>query len=87
MKIQRLIALLIVVIPGFLSVWGWKIMRDAIVNPALDPNLGFSWGLFSLGLLLFIFGIAFVGGFIFYRDRKRKLVQPRFRNDLDDKNT
>jgi len=84
MKIGRLVALLILVIPGFLSVWGWKIMRDAFVLSAIDPQTGFSWITFLIGLLLFIFGLAFVGGFIFYRDQKRKRVQPRFRNDIDE---
>jgi TRAP-type C4-dicarboxylate transport system permease small subunit len=83
MKFQGFIALLIMVIPGFLGVYGWKLMRDAFMM-TLDPEIGFSWLTFLLGLVLFLFALFFVGGFILYRDRKRKRVQPRFRDDLDD---
>ncbi|HSH24948.1 MAG TPA: DUF2627 family protein, partial [Massilibacterium sp.] len=34
---------------------------------------------FILGLVFFIFGLWFVGGFIFYRDRKQNKVQNRFK--------
>jgi hypothetical protein len=71
------------VIPGALGVYGWKLMRDALFT-FFDTDMGFQWPLFLLGLLLFLLGVAFVGGFIFYRDRKRRLVQPRFRNDIDE---
>jgi TRAP-type C4-dicarboxylate transport system permease small subunit len=83
MRLQRFVALFILVIPGALGVYGWKLMRDALFT-FFDTDLGFQWLLFLLGLLLFLVGVAFVGGFIFYRDRKRKLVQPRFRNDIDE---
>lgn len=85
MKWQRFIALIILVIPGALGVYGWKLMRDSIFT-TFDPETGFRWGLFIGGLFLFILGVIFVAGFIFYRDRKKRLVQPRFRfqNDIDD---
>lgn len=82
MKIQRFIALFILVIPGVIGVYGWKLMRDATFDAIGEP--GFPWLLFLGGLVLFLIGVAFIGGFIFYRDRKRKLIQPKFRNDIDD---
>lgn len=86
MKLQRFIALFIMVIPGLIGVYGVKLMRDALFT-AFDPNeAGFRWELFAGGLVLFLIGVVFVAGFIFYRDRKKRLVQKRFRfkNDIDD---
>lgn len=74
----RIIALLILVIPGFLAGYGIKLMRDMVFNilhPPI-PNLTLQ---FLLGLILFVFGLSFVAGFIFYRDRKRNKVQARFK--------
>lgn len=83
MKIQRITALLIMVIPGVLGMYGWKLMRDTIMNNMLDPDISFHWGLFILGLFLFLLALLFIGGFIFYRDKKRKLVQKRFLDEDD----
>lgn len=82
MKIQRFVALLILIIPGGLGVYGWTLMREAIFTSLSEGY--FPYLLFLAGLFLFLLGMAFVGGFIFYRDRKRKLVRPKFINDLDD---
>jgi hypothetical protein len=75
----RIMALLILVIPGIGGVVGIKLIRDSlfgIVHP-LFPNFIIE---LIAGILLFIVGFGFVGGFIFYRDRKRNNVQPKFRN-------
>ncbi|MFC7370460.1 DUF2627 domain-containing protein [Fictibacillus iocasae] len=76
---QRLLALLIMVIPGLLAVFGIKWMRDTLFGVLQTPfsnlPLQFIAGFFSL-----LIGLAFVGGFIFYRDKKRSKVQPRFQN-------
>lgn len=75
----RFIALAIMVIPGLIAALGIKLMRDmffAILHPPI-PEL---WMQFVLGLLLFILGLAFIGGFIFRRDNKRNKTQPRFNN-------
>ncbi|MFD1850574.1 DUF2627 domain-containing protein [Oceanobacillus bengalensis] len=67
----RIFALVILLIPGGLAVYGIKLMRDAIFAEYL--SLFFKAGIqFIAGLLLFIFGFAFIGGFIVYRDRKNK---------------
>ncbi len=51
-------------------------MRDTLFsefNP-LFLSLGIQ---FIVGLILFIAGTAFIGGFIVHRDRKRNLVKKR----------
>jgi hypothetical protein len=73
----RILALVIMVIPGILAAYGIKLMRDmtfGILQPPI-PSLGLQ---FLLGLFLFLGGLSFVAGFIFYRDRKRNKVQKRF---------
>ncbi|WP_044747887.1 DUF2627 family protein [Bacillus alveayuensis] len=74
---QRIIALIILLIPGLFAALGIKWMRDALFG-ILQPPLPLLWLQFLLGLLLFLAGLAFVGGFILHRDRKRNKVQPRF---------
>jgi len=75
----RIIALIILVIPGCLAVWGIVLMRDMTFGILQDPfsNLFLQ---FLAGLLLFIGGIGFIAGFIFHRDKKRNKVQARFKN-------
>lgn len=82
--IQRLIAILLLVIPGLSAAKGFLLMKDALFDYFADmgdvkitPN--FAWGSFVLGAFLFLLGIAFIGGWVFYRDRKRNYLAPRFR--------
>ncbi|APH04468.1 DUF2627 domain-containing protein [Bacillus weihaiensis] len=74
---SRILALLIMVFPGVLAAYGIKLMRDMTfgILHAPIPNLFLQ---FTLGLILFLGGLSFVAGFIFYRDRKRNKVQKRF---------
>ncbi|WP_347549681.1 DUF2627 domain-containing protein [Pseudalkalibacillus hwajinpoensis] len=74
---MRLIALLIVLIPGIFGVIGIKLMRDVLFG-VLNPPFTSLIVQFILGLIFLILGLSFVGGFIFYRDRKRHKVQERF---------
>jgi hypothetical protein len=76
---RRIIALLILVIPGFLAGYRIKLMRDMTFGILQSP-IPFLWLQFLLGLILFIGGLGFVAGFIFHRDRKRNKVQTRFSN-------
>ncbi|MGG3450114.1 MULTISPECIES: DUF2627 domain-containing protein [Bacillaceae] len=75
----RIIALLILVVPGFLAGVGIKLMRDMLFG-ILQPPFPFLWMQFIAGLLLFLGGLGFVAGFIFRRDRKQDKVQPKFQN-------
>ncbi|MBO1514631.1 DUF2627 domain-containing protein [Metabacillus bambusae] len=73
----RILALVIMVIPGILAALGIKLMRDMTFG-ILQPPIPYLWLQFLLGLFLFLGGLSFVAGFIFYRDRKRNKVQKRF---------
>jgi hypothetical protein len=82
---QRLIAILLLVIPGLGAAYGFLLMKDALfdyfaelgnANSASPP---FAWGTFIIGAILFLLGIAFIGGWTFYRDRKRNYLSSRFR--------
>jgi len=77
----RIIALIILVIPGFLAAFGIKLMRDMTfgILQAPFPNL---WLQFLTGFILFVGGLGFVGGFIFHRERKRNNVQARFKKTI-----
>jgi predicted membrane protein len=78
----RLFALIIIyVIPGAIAAYGFKLMRDTLYL-YFDPNIHtFQTGQFLFGAVLFIVGVSFIGGYILHKDRKRRLVQPRFRKE------
>lgn len=76
---KRIIALFILLIPGFLAVVGIKFMRDMTFG-ILQAPFPFLWIQFLTGLILFIGGLGFVAGFIFHRDRKRNKVQTRLKS-------
>lgn len=77
---MRLIALLILVIPGIIAVYGIKLIRDALFGEfhAIFLHIAVQG---IAGLLFVVGGIAFIGGFILHRDRKRNLTKGRFKND------
>lgn len=73
----RLIALLIMVIPGIFAALGIKLMRDMLFGILQHP-FPYFWLQFLVGFIFFAGGLGFIAGFIFYRDRKRNKVQKRF---------
>ncbi|QDI89878.1 DUF2627 domain-containing protein [Salicibibacter halophilus] len=75
---MRLVALIILLIPVFFAGLGIKWMRDVIFSILHDPFPNYALQ-FAGGLVLFIAGLAFIGGFILHRDRKNNKVAPRFR--------
>lgn len=82
--IARLIAVLFLVIPGILACLGFLKMKNALFhyfsefgNDAVVPN--FQWLTFLLGLVMFAAGVSFIAGWVFFRDKKRNYVAPRFR--------
>ncbi|WP_455662325.1 DUF2627 domain-containing protein [Pradoshia sp.] len=75
---QRAVAFILLLIPGLGTALGIKWMRDMLFGK-LSPLMPALWVQFLVGLLLFAGGLAFIGGFIFYRDRKRNKVQARFK--------
>lgn len=80
-KFQRFIAILMLIIPGAAATYGFLAIKDALFaqfGPEHE-NPQILWGKMIIGIVLFVAGIAFIGGWIFYRDRKRNYVAPRFR--------
>jgi len=77
MPYQRVLAIVILCIPGAIGVYGWTWMRNVFFD--YMAGKGFDWLSFLGGLTLFLFGVAFVGGFIVHRDAKRNKIQPKFR--------
>lgn len=76
---MRVIALLILVIPGILATYGIKLMRDSIFGDYYP--IFFHIGIqFVAGLIFFLVGLSFIAGFIFYRDRKRNFTKGRNKN-------
>ncbi|WP_127588719.1 DUF2627 domain-containing protein [Paenibacillus koleovorans] len=80
-KVKRFIAIMLLIVPGFMATYGFLAMKDAFFaqfGPE-ELNPSFMWGKFFIGLILFFAGVAFIGGWIFFRDRKRNYVAPRFK--------
>jgi hypothetical protein len=82
--IGRFIAIMLLVIPGLAATYGFLLMKDAVYlyfTSFGDDAAGriFSWGKFIGGFVLFALGVGFIGGWTFFRDRKRNYVAPRFR--------
>ncbi|WP_422123188.1 DUF2627 domain-containing protein [Planococcus sp. X10-3] len=73
----RLIAFIILLIPGILAAYGIKLMRDSVFSKLLEPY-PVLWLQFSLGLLFTVLGIGFFAGFLLNRDRKKGTVSKRF---------
>ncbi len=76
----RIIALIVLLIPGALAAYGIKLMRDMVFGILQSP-FPFLWLQFLAGLILFLLGLGFVAGFILHRDRKKNKVQPRFKKE------
>lgn len=70
----RFIAVLVLFIPGIISAFGIKLMRDSLFDEFYPffMHTGFQ---FTIGLILFLVGIGFIGGFIVHRDRKNNLLK------------
>jgi hypothetical protein len=79
----RLIAILLLVIPGLAAAYGFIEMKNVIFQYISDTGndkieAHFAWLRMIKGLVLFAIGAGFIGGWTFYRDRKRNYVAPRF---------
>ncbi|GBG12110.1 hypothetical protein B1748_06490 [Paenibacillus sp. MY03] len=82
--VARIIAILFLVVPGIVACFGFLHMKDATFdyfsqygNDQVTPD--FAWLKFLLGFVMFFLGAGFIGGWIFFRDRKRNYVAPRFK--------
>ena len=73
---SRIIAVIIMFTPGIIGAFGIKLMRDALfveVSPILFNEII----QFIIGFIMFSAGLAFIGGFIYHRDKKNQLVKDR----------
>ncbi|TQR24291.1 DUF2627 domain-containing protein [Bacillus safensis] len=74
----RILALLIILIPGALAALGIKLLRDTVFGIIIEP-FPFLWLQGIAGLVFLGVGLYVVAGFILYRDRKRNKVTTRFK--------
>ncbi|WP_276351883.1 DUF2627 domain-containing protein [Cohnella caldifontis] len=83
--LSRLIAILLLVIPGLGAAYGFLLMKDALFTYFADmgklgpQNPDFEWLHFLAGFFLFLIGVSFIGGWIFFRDKKHNYLSSRFR--------
>jgi hypothetical protein len=79
--VKRFIAALLLVIPGITATYGFLAMKDAFFAQfgAAETYPHIQWWKMLLGFFLFAVGVAFIGGWTFFRDRKRNYVAPRFK--------
>lgn len=73
---MRIVAVLMLFIPGLLAAYGIKLMRDALFAQLFPIFYNISIQ-FLVGLILFLLGLFFIGGFIYRRDQKRNLIKPK----------
>ncbi|GGB05093.1 DUF2627 domain-containing protein [Macrococcus hajekii] len=70
---QKILALLVLIIPIYLAGLGIKWMRDAVFG-VLVPELHYIWLQFLLGAVFSVLGIAFVGGYILHMEKRNNRV-------------
>lgn len=73
----RLLAFIVLLIPGIMAAGGIKLIRDTIFGKLIGP-IPYLWLQLLIGLLLLVVGIGFFAGFLLNRDRKNGKVQPKF---------
>lgn len=78
---RRLIALIILIIPGIIAGYGFKQMRDMLFG-ILNSPFPSLWLQFIIGLVCFLAGLSFIAGFVLHRDRKKNKVQARFKFNI-----
>lgn len=74
----RILALVIILIPGAFAALGIKLLRDTVFGIIIAP-FPYLWLQGIAGLLFLVGGLYVVAGFILYRDRKRNKVTTRFK--------
>ena len=71
---SRIFAVIVMFTPGVIGAFGIKLMRDALfaeVSPILFNEII----QFIIGFIMFAIGLAFIGGFIYHRDKKKQLIK------------
>ncbi|MDL0419889.1 DUF2627 domain-containing protein [Caldibacillus thermoamylovorans] len=72
----RVFAFFLAAIPISLSVIGVKLIRDSLFQ-IIYWTFAFPWLQTIVGIVLFLLGLSFIGGFIYHRDKKRNKVTKR----------
>ncbi|MGZ4107917.1 MAG: DUF2627 family protein [Tumebacillaceae bacterium] len=57
------------------SGYGLNLIRVAVVDKLADPSVVI-WYKVLIGSILMVGGLSFLGGFVYYRDKKRGKVRP-----------
>ena len=78
-KLARMLAFLVLLIPGLMAAGGIKLIRDTVFGKLIGP-IPFLGLQFILGIVMLVIGLGFFAGFLLHRDRKNGKVQPRFAN-------
>ena len=73
----RLLAFIVLLIPGIMAAGGIKLIRDTIFGKLIEP-FPVLWLQLIIGILLMVLGLGFFAGFLLNRDRKNGKVQPKF---------
>lgn len=73
----RLLAFIVLLIPGIMAAGGIKLIRDTIFGNLIGP-IPYLWLQLLIGIILLVIGIGFFAGFLLNRDRKNGKVQPKF---------
>lgn len=81
----RIIAVIILFIPGIIGAFGIKLMRDALFSD-FYPVFFHIVIQFVVGFIMFVAGLAFIGGFLYNRDKKKHLIQNDRYRDTQSKN-
>ncbi|WP_020008386.1 DUF2627 domain-containing protein [Salinicoccus albus] len=81
---RKIIALAILFIPVIMAGFGIKFMRDSVFGVVNDP-FTLTFVQFAAGLLLTVFGVWFIGGYLLHRERKNRRVQERFQEKIREK--
>jgi hypothetical protein len=76
----RIIAALTLFVPGIIAAIGIKLMRDTLFDE-FHPIFIHASIQFAIGLILFIGGLTFLGGFIIHRDRKKQAEKKENKNN------
>ncbi len=72
----RIIAVIVIFTPGVIGAFGIKLMRDALFAD-VSPIIFNEVVQFIIGFIMFAAGLAFIGGFIYHRDKKKQLIKER----------
>ncbi|MGE6488535.1 DUF2627 domain-containing protein [Paenisporosarcina sp. NPDC076898] len=73
----RMLAFLVLLIPGLMAAGGIKLIRDTIFGKLIGP-IPFLWLQLLIGIALLVIGFGFFAGFLLHRDRKNGKVQAKF---------